>query len=239
MDIKILIVDNEENVRTTLGDFFSKEGFHVAVANDSTQALKIVEETKPEIIVLDVQLNDSINGLDICNRVRGVLGEAVGIIMISGVKMDLIDRVVGLELGADAYMTKPFETRELLAQIRAVLRHIRLQKQNSKENGWVVVDNRLRINYNMRKVEVDRREVFLTAREYELLKFLSEKPGVAFGRSDLIDKVWGYEADGDLNDSLINVCVSRLRSKIELDPANPTYILSVRGYGYRFTSIEE
>jgi DNA-binding response OmpR family regulator len=161
----------------------------------------------------------------------------VGIIMVSGIKRDMIDRVVGLELGADVYMTKPFETRELLAQVRAILRRSGARNAAGEEIGWLVVDDYLRIHLGRRQVQAARREVYLTRLEFDLLKYLAERPGVPCGRSDLVDEVWGYEAGGDISDNAVNTCIAKLRAKIEPDPDNLRYILSVHGIGYKFKEL--
>jgi len=138
-------------------------------------------------------------------------------------------------VGADVYMTKPFETRELLAQVRALLRRIQAQNAGGQAAGWLVVDDRLRIHLEQRQVEADGEEIHLTRLEFDLLRYLCQRPGLPHARADLIDAVWGYdEAGWDVSDAAVNTCVAKLRAKIEPDPAKPRYILSVHGVGYRF-----
>ena len=153
--------------------------------------------------------------------------------MISGILKEAVDKIVGLELGADVYLTKPFETRELLAQTKALLRRMQSQKQVA-QTGWSVVDGHLRINFERRIVEAGGKPVHLTKLEFDLLKYLAERTGMPVGRSDLIDNVWGYEAGEDTLDSAVNTAINKLRSKIEPDPAKPRYIHSEHGIGYRF-----
>ncbi len=233
MGASLLIVEDEERLRLSLQDYFEREGFTVSTAKDGVVAQDMIESVLPDVIILDVQL-PNMDGLELCRRIRQTVGERVGIIMVSGIKRDVIDRVVGLEIGADVYMTKPFETRELLAQVRAILRRLRARKADSTDEGWLVVDDSLRIHYARRMVQVAGKEVHLTRLEFDLLKFLAERPGVPCGRSDLVDEVWGYEAGGDISDSAVNTCIAKLRAKIEPDPDNLRYILSVHGIGYKF-----
>ncbi len=228
-----MIVEDEERLRLSLQDYFSAEGFSVSTAEDGVAAQAVLERELPDVIILDVQL-PSMDGLEVCQHIRQTVGDRVGIIMISGIKRDVIDRVVGLELGADVYLTKPFETRELLAQVRAILRRLRARSAAGAETGWLVVDETLRINLGRRQVQVGGQEVHLTRLEFDLLKYLVEHPGVPCGRSDLVDEVWGYEAGGDISDNAVNTCIAKLRAKIEPDPDNLRYILSVHGIGYKF-----
>lgn len=233
MGTVILIVEDEEHLRKSLQDYFEREGFKVATAVDGAQALEQVDKVCPNLVILDVQL-PQVDGLEVCRRIRQVAGDTVGIIMVSGIKKELIDRVVGLELGADVYLTKPFETRELLAQSRALLRRINFRHTKGDQSGWFVIDEYLRIHFARRLVQAGGEDVQLTRLEFDLLRYLAERPGVACGRSDLVDEVWGYEAGGDISDGAVNTCIAKLRSKIEPDPAHPRYILSVHGIGYRF-----
>jgi DNA-binding response OmpR family regulator len=231
MDGKILIVDDEKGIRASLVEYFTRQGFVTLMAENGVQALEKVRQQKPDIVILDVQL-PILDGLEVCKKVRQESGESIGIIMISGILKEAVDKIVGLELGADVYITKPFETRELLAQVKALLRRMQSQKQ-VVQTGWLTIDDRLRINFERRIVEIDGKEARLTKLEFDLLKYLAERPGMPVGRSDLIDRVWGYEAAGDISDAAVNVAVTKLRSKIEPDPANPRYIHSVHGIGYR------
>jgi two-component system response regulator RegX3 len=233
MEGKILIVDDEEGIRNSLGEYFSRQGFDTILAEDGEKALREIEGCKPDIAVLDVQL-PVVDGLEVCKKIRQNSGHSIGIIMISGIRKETIDKVLGLELGADVYITKPFERSELNAQVRALLRRIRSQKELAQD-GWFVVDDNLRIDLKRRLVEAGGREAHLTKLEFDLLEYLLSRQGIPVGRSDLVDKVWGYEAGGDISDAAINVAIAKLRAKIEPDPANPRYVLSVHGIGYRFS----
>lgn len=231
MEAKLLIVEDEARLRASLQEYFEREGFGVAVAEDGAKALTVLNKVNPDLIILDVQL-PHVDGLEVCQAVRQRVGHTVGIIMISGIKKEMVDRVVGLEVGADVYMTKPFETRELLAQVRALLRRIKAQNTRDEAAGRFVVDDYLRIHFDRRQVEAGGREVHLTRLEFDLLKYLAQRPGVPCARADLIDAVWGYEEG--VSDAAVNTCVAKLRAKIEPDPANPRYIEAVHGVGYRF-----
>jgi len=237
MEGKLLIVDDEEGVRSSLQEYFKCEGYFVEVAIDGDQAFEVLETYRPNLIILDVQMPNK-DGLEICRLIRQTIGQSINIIMISGIKKEMVDRVVGLEVGADVYMTKPFETRELLAQVRALLRREKEQLLIETTGGWQTIDDYLRINFRMRTIEAGGNEVYLTRLEFDLLEHLIKQAGKPCGRSDLVDEVWGYEAGGDISDGAVNTCVAKLRAKIEQDPTNPKYIQSVHGIGYRFMKLE-
>jgi DNA-binding response OmpR family regulator len=232
MNEKLLIVDDEEGIRTSLGEYFTRQSYKVNLSEDSAKALEIIKIDRPDVVILDVQL-PYMDGLELCNQVRHLVGQSIGIIMISGIRRETIDKVVGLELGADVYITKPFETAELSAQVKALLRRLHTQHQPNSA-VWDFDDGFLYIDFNKRLVETQGKEVRLTKLEFDLLKYLVEQRGIPVGRSDLVDHVWGYEAGGDINDGAVNTAVAKLRAKIEPDPANPRYIQSVHGVGYRF-----
>jgi two-component system response regulator RegX3 len=234
MQAKLLVVDDEERLRSSLKEYLEREGFTVTAVGDGAAAVAMLGQVNPDLVILDVQL-PSMDGLEVCQAIRRQAKQAVGILMISGIKRETVDRVVGLEVGADVYMTKPFETRELLAQMRALLRRVKAGGERNGANGWLVVDSHLRIHFDRRLVEAGGEEVHLTRLEFDLLRYLAQRPGVPCARADLIDAIWGYdEAGWDVSDAAVNTCVAKLRAKIEPDPANPRYIQSVHGVGYRF-----
>lgn len=232
MNEKLLVVDDEEGIRDSLGEYFIRQGYQVSLAEDGVKALDKIKIDRPDVIILDVQL-PYMDGLELCNQVRHLVGQSIGLIMISGVRRETVDKVVGLELGADVYITKPFETTELSAQVKALLRRLRTQNQPNS-SVWDFDDGYLSINFKKRLVERQGHELHLTKLEFDLLKYLVEKQGIPVGRADLVDDVWGYEAGGDITDRAVNTAVAKLRAKIEPDPANPRYIQSVHGVGYRF-----
>jgi len=236
MKIDLMIVDDEDHVRNSLKEYFEREGFNLALAKDGAEALEKFKNYQPDIVVLDVGL-PVMDGLEICKKLRQQSGQSVGIIMVSGIKKDTIDRVVGLEVGADVYVPKPFQTRELLAQVRALHRRIKAQNQRGENAGWLVVDDFLRIHFDYRRVQAGGEEIHLTPTEFALLHLLANQPGKPFSRSDLVDLVWGYPAGGDISDSAVNTCVSKLRNKIEPEPKKPRYIISVHSIGYKFKEV--
>lgn len=232
MEGKILIVDDEKGIRNSLGEYLQRQGFVISLAGDGRAALEKVRKEKPDIVVLDFQL-PQLDGLEVCSKIRQESRQATGIIMISGIRKDAVDKIVGLELGADVYLTKPFEPSELVAQVRALMRRMQAEKQVAT-TGWLIADDYLRINFRERTIQAGGKEVHLTKLEFDLLKYLAERSGKPIARSDLIDNVWGYEAGGDISDAAVNVAVTKLRSKIEPEPANPRYIHSMHGIGYYF-----
>ncbi len=232
MDGKILIVEDEEGIRNSLGEYFIRQGFKTFLAENGTMALEKVREEKPDIVILDFQL-PVLDGLEVCKKIRQETNQSTGIIMISGVRKEAVDRTVGLELGADVYMTKPFESSELVAQVRALLRRMQAEKQVAT-TGWLIADDYLRINFKTRTIRAGGKDTHLTILEFDLLKYLAERSGIPIARSDLVDNVWGYEAGGDISDGAVNVAITKLRAKIEPDPSNPRYIHSVHGFGYYF-----
>jgi len=231
---KILIVDDEENVRLSLQEYFLREGFEVQVAQDGPQAIEQIHKSTFDLIILDVVMPPHFDGLEVCRLIRKEFWDSIGIIMISEPKKEVIDRVVGLEIGADDYVKKPFETRELLARVKAVLRRQPQKNEKGQSTGWIKIDDYLRIHFKKRLVQAGDQDVHLTRLEFDLLKYLAERPGEPCGKSDLIYNVWIYDEDWDTSDQAIATCVSRLRNKIEPEPSSPIYIQSVRGIGYRF-----
>jgi DNA-binding response OmpR family regulator len=234
MEAKLLIVEDKPDLRASLQAYFEREGFSVAAAEDGEKALTVLNQEHPDLVILDVVLPHR-DGLEVCRIIRQQFGQSIGIIMMSEPKREMLDRVVGLEVGADVYLPKPFETRELLAQARALLRRIKAQAATGAAAGWLAVDDHLRIHFERRLVEAGGREIHLTSQEFDLLRYLAQRPGVPCARGDLIDAVWQYE-DG-VSDAAVNTCIARLRARIEPDPANPRYIQAVHGVGYRFKAL--
>lgn len=220
----ILIVDDEEPIQELLKFNLEKEGYEVLLADDGPTALKIIEEKRPDLVILDVML-PGMNGLEVCNQLRQNSNvREIPVIMLTA-KAEEIDKVLGLELGADDYLTKPFSPRELLARIRARLRRI---KPQTEENEMIRGD--LRINLDRFQVSVRGEEVELTPKEFELLRVLATHPGKVYSRDELLERVWGYEYTGDTR--TVDVHVRHLRQKVEKDASNPEYIETLRGIGY-------
>lgn len=222
---KILVVDDERSILDLLEMILKREQFQVATASDGKSAMALFDSFNPDLVLLDLMLPD-INGHDLCKEMTNK--RRVPIIMLTA-KNDIVDKVLGLELGADDYITKPFDTRELVARIKAVLR--RLQK-NKSDNRKILSHLDLVVDLENRTVTKAGNPVELTLKEYELLELLIKNPRKVFGREELLRQVWGYDYMGDSR--AVDICVTRLRKKIEDDSSNPKHILTVYGFGYRF-----
>lgn len=224
---KILVVDDEEPIADILEFNLKKDGYQVELAFDGEQALAKAQSFQPDLVVLDIML-PKLDGWQVCQRLRQ--HSTVPIIMLTA-KDEETDKVLGLELGADDYVTKPFSPRELLARIRALLRRVQSYKI---QDGNMVQLSFGDLSIDLESYEVQKRDqvIELTVREFELLKFLALSPGRVFSRETLLEKVWGYDFYGDIR--TVDVTVRRLREKIEDDPGNPVYVQTKRGIGYYF-----
>jgi DNA-binding response OmpR family regulator len=228
---RILLVDDEPLITDSLTYSLRREGFEVKAVVDGAQALKAVDEYQPDLIVLDLMLPD-ISGLEVCRRLRA--NSTTPVIMLTA-RGEEIDRVLGLEVGADDYLAKPFSFRELLARIRSTLRRVELDRQSSQMQP--VVLRQMSLDPTARRVFKGDHELQLSAREFDLLAILMKNAGRALSREELLAQVWGEEWIGDTR--TLDVHVRWLRMKVEEDPASPQYIQTVRGYGYRFAGPEE
>lgn len=225
MSKKILVVDDEEKIRELIKNYLEKEGFQVVPAADGGEALEFITKEKPNLIVLDWLL-PGMSGLEICRQVRQK--SKVPIIMLTA-KTEEVDKLLGLELGADDYITKPFSLRELTARIRVVLR--RSEPEEEKKTESVKVGG-LEINLNRHEVWSEGKSISLTPTEFKILSILVSSPGRVYSRLQLLDAALGFAYEG--YERSIDTHVSNLRKKIEPDPVNPRYILTVYGIGYRF-----
>lgn len=224
---KILVVDDEEHIIELIRFNLETNGYCVIEANDGNEALKKVKEEKPDLVILDLML-PSIDGIEICKILRkDKETEKLPIIMLTA-KSEEIDMIIGLEIGADDYITKPFSVRELLARIKAVLRRTQ-ERQERRENVIKIGD----ITIDVEKHEVTKKgkKIDLTLKEFELLRILSEKRGNVLTRNYLLDEIWGYDYFGDTR--TVDVHIRHLRRKIEDDDKNPQYIQTIRGIGYK------
>jgi two-component system response regulator RegX3 len=222
---KILVVEDEASFSDALSYLLGREGFEVIVAESGTAAITEFERQGADLILLDLML-PGLSGTEVCRQIRAK--SQVPIIMLTA-KDGEVDKVVGLELGADDYVTKPYSSRELVARIRAVLR------RNGEVDGTsdgVLTAGPVRIDVERHKVSINNEDVNFPLKEFELLEFLVRNSGRVLTRSQLIDRVWGSDYFGDTK--TLDVHVKRLRSKIESDPANPVFIQTVRGLGYKF-----
>lgn len=225
MNERILLVEDEKTLAKALKFNLEKEGFRVEVAFDGEEALNAMSGEEPDLVILDLML-PKIDGYEVCRSIRR--SSDVPIIMLTARDED-IDKILGLELGADDYMTKPFNTRELLARIKAILR--RTVQQAAAARSFIKVGD-LQIDVIKRKVTVKGREVALTSREYNLLSLLASNPGKVYSREELLEEIWGDDYSGDVR--TVDVHIRHLREKIEEFPAEPNIILTVWGAGYKF-----
>jgi two-component system response regulator VicR len=225
---KVLIVEDEKSISDIIQFNLKKEGFEVDTAYDGESGLEKALNGKPDLILLDVML-PRIDGFEICKKVRET--SAVPILMLTA-KEEEVDKVLGLELGADDYITKPFGMRELIARIKANFRRIDLDDSEKDDPENVRNFGNLSIDMNRYEVRKDGEPLDLTLREFELLQYLTKKENKVFSREQLLSDVWGYEYFGDIR--TVDVTVRRLREKLEDDSGNPKYIMTKRGIGYYF-----
>lgn len=222
---KVLIVEDEESFSEALAFMLKREGYEVEVAGDGNKAIELFERNGADLLLLDLML-PGLSGTEVCKHIR--TKSSVPIIMLSA-KDGEVDKVVGLELGADDYVTKPFSSRELLARIKAVLR-----RHGDVEDllPTVVEEGPVRIDLDRHVVTIRGEQTTMPLKEFDLLEFLVRNAGRVMTRTQLIDRIWGADYVGDTK--TLDVHVKRLRSKVETDPANPVHLLTVRGLGYRY-----
>ncbi|HUN55974.1 MAG TPA: response regulator [Smithella sp.] len=230
---KILIVDDEKDIVELISYNLEKEGFSTVKAYDGISVFDIIATKKPDLLILDLLL-PGMNGLDICKKVRANPATAdLPIIMLTA-KGDELDKVIGLEIGADDYITKPFSVKELVARVRTVLRRMQDKPKTALQEQFSYKG--LTIIYASCSVKIDGKPVTLSPTELKLLFFFSRNPGRVFSRNQLLDQVWGD--DTFITDRAVDVHIRRLRSQIEKDVENPRYILTIRGFGYKFAEIK-
>jgi len=226
MSNKILVVEDDRTLLDVIKYNLVKEGYEVNTSEDGAQALDLARKTKPDLVILDVML-PGMNGFEVCRILRK---ETAIPILILSAKTEEIDKVVGLEIGADDYVTKPFSMRELLARVRAMLR--RSVMTDLKNEPEIPLEaGGLKVDVARRKVIVNGKELTLTTREFELLTFLLRNKGIVFNRDQLLEKVWGYDYAGDTR--TVDVHIRWLRQKIEDNPDEPKVLITVRGVGYK------
>ena len=224
---KILVVDDEPNIREVVELYLRRDGHTVVAAADGEEALRLYQQTEPDLVVLDLML-PKVSGLEVCRRIQA--GERVPVVMLTA-RGEEEDRIVGLGIGADDYVVKPFSPRELAARVEAVLRRVNEARAGSGDEKSMVFGD-LRIDPGAREVTIRDAPVTLTAREFDLLHHMASHPKRVFTRDHLMETVWGYAFAGDT--STVTVHIRRLREKIEPDPARPRYLQTVWGVGYRF-----
>lgn len=225
MKRKILVVDDEKTISDIVKFNLEKEGYEVVCAYDGEEGLALVEKEKPELIILDIMM-PKLDGFEVCKKIRETL--QTPIIMMTA-RAEEVDKILGFDLGADDYVTKPFGVKELMARIKANLRK-RVDETNIENNCVIYGD--IKIDLGKFNVYRNNEIIDLTRREFELINFLASQYGQVFSRETLLQKVWGYKYLGDLR--TVDVTIRRLRTKIEKNPESPKYILTKRGVGYFF-----
>jgi DNA-binding response OmpR family regulator len=228
---KILIVEDDTTLLDVLKYNLEKEGFEVVTAGDGVKALEEVRAEQPSMIILDIML-PNMDGYEVCRIVRSEM--TVPILMLTA-KAGEIDKVVGLEIGADDYMTKPFSTRELMARIRALLRRSVITRETTEEDVETVPtlkSGNLELDISRHEARVDNRNIDLSPKEFDLLAYLMKHKGKVYNRDFLLKQIWDYEYSGDSR--TIDVHIRWLRKKIEIDPDHPERIITLRGVGYKF-----
>ena len=228
---KILVVEDEKNIVDILVFNLAREGYDTLEAYDGATGLRLALEQDPDLILLDLMLPE-LDGFEVCRRLRGA-GRATPVIMLTA-REEETDKVLGLELGADDYITKPFSMRELLARVKANIRRTGMTVQAAPAEGRLEL-GRIAVDPQTMTVSKDGQPLDLTQREYELVRVLSSHPGQVFSREALMEQVWNYEGYvGDVR--AVDVAIRRLREKIEDDPADPKFVVTRRGLGYCFAS---
>lgn len=229
MSRKILVVDDEKNIVDIVVYNLKKEGYDTIEAYDGEAGLRLALTENPELILLDIMM-PKMDGFEVCQRIREK--SQIPIIMLTA-RAEEIDKVLGFEMGADDYVTKPFGIRELMARVKANLRR-RDEPDKTKGNGPILTFGALTLNLDLYEVKRGGEVIDLTRREFELVKYLALQNQQVFSRENLLEKVWGYEYFGDVR--TVDVTIRRLRTKLEVNPDAPQYILTKRGVGYHFCS---
>ena len=229
---KILIIEDHTDLANILSLNLSDLDYKVTHADDGLKGLNYLENESFDLVVLDLML-PGMDGIEICRRIRNQ-NNYTPVLMLTS-KSSEIDRVLGLEIGADDYVTKPFSVRELMARIKALFRRVEAfstSSENTVDDKNNIIFGKLEVDADTHKVSIEGRAVDLTAREFELLHHFVRRPGRVYSRAQLLDMVWGYGHEG--YEHTVNSHINRLRAKIEVDPANPEYILTIWGVGYKF-----
>ncbi|WP_456406762.1 response regulator [Thiolapillus sp.] len=228
---KILVIEDDQDIAFLVAMHLRDHGSEVDICHDGREGLEKSCSGSYELIILDLML-PGIDGLEICRQVRA-MDHYTPILMLTARSSEM-DRVLGLEIGADDYLSKPFSVRELVARVRAICRRMTALKQSAESPPDVLKFNELEIDYSGRTVRLEQSSLDLTAREFDLLWHFAGHPGQVFSRCQLLDAVWGYSHEG--YEHTVNSHINRLRAKIEKDPSNPEFILTVWGVGYKFAA---
>ena len=229
--ISLLVVEDDENISSAISEYFSRAGYDVKTVDDGVMGVKAALDDPPDAVVLDLML-PKMDGLAVCRELREK-ANYLPILMLTA-KDDVVDKVLGLEMGADDYITKPFSLRELEARIKSVLRRSRTPSNaDGTKDDVPITRGRLRIDPARREVTIGERQVDLTPKEFDLLRLFASNPGRVFPRKYLLEKIWDYSYEG--YDRTIDSHINRLRAKIEENPENPQMVLTVWGIGYKFS----
>ncbi len=224
---KILLVEDESSIRGFLKINFERSGFKVLEAESGEEGLRIAALEKPQVAILDVML-PGIDGFKVCQELRKMFND-IGIMMLTAKAQDL-DKIMGLEYGADDYVVKPFNPMEVTLRVKALLRRLESEQEELVED--IILSPPFKLDTYAQKLYKDNIEISVTPKEYMIMKIFTENPGKAFSRDELLNLAWGYNFVGD--PKIVDVNIRRLRSKIEEDPSNPTYIETIWGTGYRW-----
>lgn len=230
----ILIVEDDRDLVKLIKINLQDQGYAVHTAGDGLEALEVFQNVDPSLVILDIML-PKMDGFEVCKRIRQK-NKRVPVMMLTA-KAEEVDTILGLELGADDYMTKPFSVRELKARVKAIFRRIKVDQEKDGNLPEELEFDDLKIYPNKRKVTLKENTIELTSKEYDLLLLFCSNPGKAYSREQLLNQVWGYSYEGYSH--TVNSHINRLRSKIENDPSNPHFIKTVWGVGYRFVDVEE
>ncbi|NLE08062.1 MAG: response regulator transcription factor [Dehalococcoidales bacterium] len=222
----ILVVEDDRNLLDTIEYNLKRENYRVVKTMNGSESVTLARTEKPDLVLLDIML-PGLDGLEVCRILRKDMTVPI---MLLTARSEEVDKIIGLEMGADDYLTKPFSMRELIARIRAIFRRAEMGRTVSDE-GTIIVTGDMRIDTGKHVVTIRGNEVTMSPREYELLMFLALNKGMVFTREQLLDKVWGYDYTGDAR--TVDVHIRWLRQKIETDPSNPAILLTVRGAGYK------
>ncbi|WOS95927.1 response regulator transcription factor [Nosocomiicoccus massiliensis] len=231
---KILVVDDETSIVTLLKFNLEQNGFEVVTANDGLEAIEQVKKESPDVMVLDLML-PKMDGMDVVKTLR--LDKIHVPVLMLTAKDDEFDKILGLEMGADDYMTKPFSPREVVARVRAILRRIDFEANQETTEDNTVKIGELTIDYDNYAIYKNDKKIDLTKKEYELLVYLSKNNGRVLSRDQLLNGIWQFDFDGDTR--IVDVHIGKLREKIEDNPKSPKYIHTVRGFGYKMEYIDE
>jgi two-component system alkaline phosphatase synthesis response regulator PhoP len=229
----LLIIEDDDNISTAIEEYFSRAGYAVRTAPDGLAGIEAVIKNRPDVVILDLML-PKMDGLAVCKELRQN-NPQMPILMLTA-KDDVVDKVLGLEMGADDYITKPFSLREVEARIKSVLRRATAMVSGDVKDETPIVRGNLRVDPVRREVTIAERQVELTPKEFDLLRLFAANPGRVFPRKYLLEKIWDYSYEG--YDRTIDSHINRLRAKIEVNPDNPQLVLTVWGIGYKFTDAE-